>query len=58
MMRTIAGVLLALLLGACASTPKTPLPTPAQPVDVERFLGRWYIIANIPYIGERGDVGS
>lgn len=58
MTRTIAGVLLAVLLGACASAPRTPLPTPGQPIDVERFLGRWYIIANIPYIGERGDVGS
>lgn len=47
-----------LLLTACASAPKAPLPAPAQPLDVERFLGRWYIIANIPYIGERGDVGS
>lgn len=50
--------MLGLLLGACASAPRTPLPTPAEPVDVQRFLGRWYIIANIPYIGERGDVGS
>jgi apolipoprotein D and lipocalin family protein len=51
-------LLITLLLTACANMPKTPLPTPAQTVDVERFLGRWYIIAHIPYIGERGDVGS
>jgi apolipoprotein D and lipocalin family protein len=58
MMRATAILLFGLLLGACASAPKAPLPAPNEPVDVERFLGRWYIIANIPYIGERGDVGS
>lgn len=57
-MRILVALWCALLLNACASAPKAPLPVPEPPIDRERFLGRWYIIANIPYIGERGDVGS
>ena len=34
-----------------------PLVT-AEYVDLDRFMGRWYVIANIPYWGERGYVGS
>jgi apolipoprotein D and lipocalin family protein len=30
----------------------------AQHVDLSRYAGRWYIIANIPYFAERGNVGS
>ncbi|MBL6750820.1 MAG: lipocalin family protein [Nevskia sp.] len=30
----------------------------APAVDLQRFMGRWYVIANIPYFGERGYVGS
>lgn len=37
----------ALLLGACAATAERPLP--AHPgVDLQRFMGPWYVIANIP----------
>ncbi|MDP9140835.1 MAG: lipocalin family protein [Pseudomonadota bacterium] len=48
----------AALLGACAGTPAQPLPVPDPPLQVERFLGRWYVIANIPYFFERGKVGT
>lgn len=34
-----------------------PLVT-AEYVDLKRFMGRWYVISNIPYWGERGYVGS
>ena len=44
------------LLGACARDP-APL-TLAPQVDLQRYAGRWYIIANIPYFAERGMVGS
>jgi apolipoprotein D and lipocalin family protein len=27
-------------------------------VDLDRYYGRWYIIANVPYYFERGNVGS
>ena len=52
------------LLCACASTPATPDPRADAPlalapaVDLQRFMGRWYVIANIPYFAEQGYVGS
>lgn len=54
-------LLAALALAACA----TPLPefadedpplTAVGYLDVDRFMGRWYLIANIPYFAERGQV--
>jgi apolipoprotein D and lipocalin family protein len=37
-----------ILLSACQSAlPLPPLPTPAK-VDLNRFMGDWYVIANIP----------
>lgn len=46
-------------LGGCASKP-TPLdfPKPLPVVDLERFSGDWFVIANIPYFAERGKVAS
>ena len=43
------------LAGCAAGGPEPPL---APHVDVNRYLGRWYIIANIPYFLEKGEVGS
>jgi apolipoprotein D and lipocalin family protein len=40
------------LLGACASTPDEKLPHMGK-VDLERFMGRWYVIANIPTFIEK-----
>lgn len=40
-------------LAGCQSTPATPMPTVAQ-VDLPRFMGDWYVIANIPTFIERG----
>lgn len=57
-MRSLVLLIGALLLSACASAPKTPLPAPERPVERERFLGRWYIVANVPYFFERDKVGS
>lgn len=37
------------------STP--PLHTVAH-VDLDRYLGRWYVIANIPYFLEKGKIAS
>ncbi len=52
----IAAALLApalTLLGACQSTRHPELPTVAR-VDLPRFMGDWYVIANIPTFIERG----
>ncbi|MFY8134662.1 MAG: lipocalin family protein [Aquimonas sp.] len=51
---------LALLIVACASTRKdAPMPGPAlAEVDLPRFMGRWWVIANIPYFAERGKLAS
>ena len=49
--RTRALALSVLLLGACAA-PK-PIHTVAQ-VDLQRFMGDWYVIANIPTFIEEG----
>jgi len=52
-------VLLFLALGAimflygCNSTPKPPIETVPR-VDLERFMGDWYVIANIPTFIEKG----
>lgn len=40
-------------LAGCQSNPATPMPTVAQ-VDLPRFMGDWYVIANIPTFIERG----
>jgi apolipoprotein D and lipocalin family protein len=45
-------LLMAMTAGACASAPER---VPAHPeVDLERFMGSWYVIANIPTRIERG----
>lgn len=53
------------LLAVSACTPAPPNPNPRAdvplqtvPIDLPRYMGRWYIIANIPYFAERGFVGS
>ncbi len=57
MRKSWLGVFLAagFLLAGCVSRPRMPL---AKNVDLSRYAGRWYIIANIPYFAERGKVGS
>ena len=60
--RLLICALISFLCIACAaSTTKKqnlpPLQVQAQ-VDLEKFMGRWYVIANIPYRAEAGKVGS
>jgi apolipoprotein D and lipocalin family protein len=45
-----------LLIGGCSADSK-PL-TLAPSVDLDRYSGRWYVIANIPYFAESGNVGN
>lgn len=62
--RTAAAAVAAVLaLAACSSVPKNPNPLAAQElklatVDLPKYMGRWYVIANIPYFGEKGYVGG
>ena len=52
----IAIALCGTLFGGCAVTPGPVLPPVALAprVDLERFMGDWYVIANIPTFLERG----
>ena len=42
-----------LLLGGCQSAPRPPLVTVPK-VELERFMGDWYVIASIPTFIEKG----
>ncbi len=53
---TAIGILGIALVAGCAADPR-PLTT-APAVELDRYAGRWYVIANIPYFAERGNVGS
>ena len=48
----IALLALCTALASCASMPKTPIPT-APHVDLQRFMGAWYVIASIPTFMEK-----
>lgn len=37
---------------------KKPLPAPVAFVDLDRYMGRWYVISHVPYFLERGKVAS
>jgi apolipoprotein D and lipocalin family protein len=41
-----------LLLNACAAMPKDPI-APVAHVDLDRFMGPWYVIASIPTFLEK-----
>ena len=62
-LRICAGLAASILVAACATTPPNPNPRAAQElklasVELPRYMGRWYLIANIPYFGERNYVAS
>jgi len=50
--KSLSLLLIALFLGACAS--KVPEMETVDHVDLERFMGDWYVIANIPTFLEKG----
>jgi apolipoprotein D and lipocalin family protein len=50
--RPVAATLASLLLAGCAGS-QPPLET-VDYVDLERFMGDWYVIANIPTFVEEG----
>lgn len=58
----LAAVVAVLLLSACATQrpgadydEDLPL-VPVGYVDLDRYMGRWYLMANIPYFAERGNL--
>lgn len=60
-MRRIALLLpVLLLLAACASTGVTNMPplTSQANINLDRYMGRWWVIANVPYFAERGKVAA
>lgn len=51
-LRRMSAIFLSVFLGACAGN-QPPLAT-VDHVDIERFMGDWYVIANIPTFLEKG----
>ena len=50
--RFIPAAVAALVLAGCSSVPRPAVPL-AENVDIERFMGDWYVIASIPTYIER-----
>ena len=50
--KSLGALALSLMLGACAGN-QPPLAT-VEHVELERFMGDWYVIANIPTFLEKG----
>ncbi len=48
------------MLYACADEGTSEIPelTSSAKIDLQRYMGAWYVIANIPYFAERGKVAS
>ena len=52
--RTLFAALGAVVVAACSTAvPRAPVSTATQ-VDLKRFMGDWYVIANIPTVLEKG----
>lgn len=51
-LRILAPAALFLLLAACGA--QRPALAPVEYVDLDRFMGRWYVIASIPTFLEKG----
>ncbi len=49
-------ILVAFSLTGCATSPTSVHTVPH--VDLKRYLGNWYVIANIPYVLEKGKVAT
>jgi apolipoprotein D and lipocalin family protein len=54
---TIVSGLLVLLIASGCTSMKEPL-RPVPHVDLPRYMGDWYVIANIPYFAEKNCVDS
>ena len=58
-MKHLVVMLLLTFLTGCASTAASLPPLQTVPhVDLNRYMGDWYVIANIPYFAEKGKVAT
>lgn len=57
-MKCVLTFIAALVLSGCAMMRGGPPLETVDKVDLERYMGQWYVIANIPYFGERGNVAG
>ena len=60
LVRPLLAASLAALVVACAAPAKRePAPLAhGPPIDLARYMGDWYVIANIPYFAERNKVAT
>jgi apolipoprotein D and lipocalin family protein len=58
--RTLQMLCLLVTAFAIAGCKTAPVQDDAAsaPVDLDRFMGKWHVIAHVPYFGERGHVAS
>ncbi len=54
-MRTLLAALSVFALAGCATTPR---PATVARVDLDRYMGRWFVVSHVPYFLERGKVAS
>jgi apolipoprotein D and lipocalin family protein len=57
-MKHLLAILALLVLSGCAMMRGGPPLETVDRVDLERYMGEWHVIANIPYFGERGNVAG
>ena len=60
LMKPLLVFLLTAAISACATRQPIshPAPQPAAQVDLQRYMGDWFVVANIPYWAERDCYGS
>lgn len=46
------------LLAACSTAPKLPPLRTVEYVDLDRYMGDWFVIGTIPWFVERNNVGT
>lgn len=59
-MRMVLFALAVAMTASCSSikSDNTAAPRPAENVELSRFMGTWYVIANVPYFFENGKVAT